>query len=132
MIVNIGVDSADAARFKRLLVRNREHLLTTLFGADERAAMPALNDKREADYMAGRWAAKEAVLKALGTGIGPVELPEVAVFTHESGQPYIMLYGKASRRSQELNIDRWHLSITHVKEIATAYVIGESVSFIEK
>ncbi len=130
MIINIGVDSADAARFKRLLAQNRDQLLTTLFSTEERAAMPALNDKREAGYMAGRWAAKEAVLKALGTGIGPVSLPEVGIFAYASGQPYIVLYGKANVRSQELHINRWHLSITHVKETATAYVIAESVPSI--
>ncbi len=125
MIVNIGIDSAEVARFARLLKKNRAQLLSTLFGADERAAMPVLNEKREAGYMAGRWAAKEAVLKALGTGIGSVELPEVGIFSRQSGQPYIVLYGKAIERSLELEIDQWHISITHVKEIATAYVIAE-------
>ncbi len=126
MIVNIGIDSADVDRFVRLLARNRAHLFSLLFGEDERVAMPTLNSKREADYMAGRWAAKEAVLKALGSGIGAITLPEVGVFAHKTGQPYILLYGKALKRSQNLNIERWHLSITHVKGIATAYVVAES------
>ncbi len=128
MIVNIGIDTADVERFVRLLARNRKQLLSMLFGADERAAMPALNDKREAGYLAGRWAAKEAVLKALGTGIGTIELPEVGIFAHESGQPYIVLYGKAIERSQELKIDQWHLSITHTKELAIAYVVAEKIT----
>ena len=127
MIVNVGIDSADVDRFARLLARDRERLFAALFGETERAAMPALNDKREANYIAGRWAAKEAVLKALGTGIGSVTLPEVGIFARKSGQPYIILYHKALEHSQELGINQWHLSITHVKKIATAYVIAEHV-----
>jgi len=126
MIVNIGIDSADVARFARLLEQDRAQLFSTLFGEDERTALPTLSGKREASYVAGRWAAKEAVLKALGTGIGPITLPDVGVFTHETGQPYVSLYGKALEHSQDMHIDRWHISITHVKDIATAYVIAEN------
>ena len=124
-IVNIGIDSADIKRFERLLAQDRERLFSMLFGIEERAAMPLLNGKREASYMAGRWAAKEATLKALGTGIGPLTLPDVGIFALVSGQPYITLYNEALKHSQELNIDRWHISITHVKKLATAYVIAE-------
>ncbi|MCP4424311.1 MAG: holo-[acyl-carrier-protein] synthase [Chloroflexi bacterium] len=127
MVVNIGVDSADVERFARLLAQDRERLFSTLFGEEERAAMPALNGKREAGFVAGRWAAKEATLKALGTGIGSIALTEIGIFARESGQPYVTLFGRAVERSRELNIDRWHLSITHVKEIATAYVIAERI-----
>lgn len=126
MIVNIGIDSADVTRFARLLEQDRTHLFSTLFGEDERAALPTLAERREASFVAGRWAAKEAVLKALGTGIGPVSLPEVGVFAYETGQPYISLYGKALKHSQDMNIDQWHISITHVKDVATAYVIAEN------
>ena len=124
-IVNVGIDSANVERFAQLLAQDRERLLLMLFGKEERTAMPLLNEKREAGYLAGRWAAKEATLKALGTGIGSATLPDVGIFAHTSGQPYITLYNEALKRSHELNIDRWHISITHVKEFATAYVIAE-------
>jgi len=124
-IVNVGIDSADVARFVRLLAQDRERLFTLLFGKEERAVMPMLNSKREAHYLAGRWAAKEATAKALGTGIGAITFADVGVFSYASGQPYITLYNKAFVRSQSLNIDRWHISITHVRDVATAYVIAE-------
>ncbi len=124
-IVNVGIDSADSARFVRLLAQDRERLFALLFGEEERAAMPTLDGKREARYLAGRWAAKEAVLKALGTGVGLITFPDVGIFSHESGQPYITLYNEATVCGQSLNIDRWHLSITHTKDISTAYVIAE-------
>ncbi len=126
MIVNIGIDSADLARFAQMLSQNRGQLYRTLFCEEERAIMPMLSGEREISFVAGRWAAKEAVLKVLGTGIGPVALPEVGIFVQESGKPTIRLFGKALDHSQRLGIDRWHLSITHERGVATAFVIGES------
>ena len=125
MIYAIGVDSAELSRFERLRAKNRARLLTLLFHTDERAILPDMSDKREISYLAGRWAAKEAVLKALSTGIGPLSLPEIGIFTHQSGQPYITLYGRAKTKAAQLGITHWHLSITHDGGLATAFVIAE-------
>lgn len=125
MIINIGIDSADIDRFEQLLNHNHSRLFSMMFGEEERAAMPTLSGQRRINYVAGRWAAKEAVLKALGTGINSVTLTDVGVFSHQSGQPYIKLAGRAVQRSQALGINHWHLSMTYTKGIATAYVIAE-------
>lgn len=125
MIYAIGVDSAELTRFARLLEKNRDRLLAMLFHADELAVLPEMSCKREISYIAGRWAAKEAALKAFGTGMGALSMPEIGVFTHESGQPYIMLYARAKVRAEQLGIDRWHLSITHDGGLATAFVVAE-------
>lgn len=127
MIVSIGVDTADVERFAKLLAKNRQHLYKTLFCAEELAILPTFSGPREKNYLAGRWAAKEAVLKVLGTGIGPVTMPEVGVFAEPSGKPSIKLFGNALLEAEKLNINRWHLSITHERGLATAFVIGESI-----
>ena len=125
MIFAIGVDSAELSRFERLLKKDKARFLARLFHADELAALPEMSSKREISYVAGRWAAKEAVLKAFGTGIGSLSMPEIGVFTHPSGQPYIILYGRAKQMAAQLGIERWHLSITHDGGVATAFVVAE-------
>ena len=127
MIVNIGVDSADVERFAKLVTKNRQHLYKTLFCEAELAILPTFSGDREKNFLAGRWAAKEAVLKVLGTGIGPVTMPEIAILAQPSGKPQIELFGKALEQGQQLGINRWHLSITHERGLATAFVIGESI-----
>lgn len=76
---------------------------------------------------AARFAAKEAVSKALGTGIGPVGLQEIEVVKGASGQPQIALRGKARQLAQSRNIQRVHISLSHSKAyaIATAVLEGE-------
>ena len=68
MIISVGVDSADVERFAKLLAKNRQHLYKTLFCDEELAVLPIFTGEREKAFVAGRWAAKEAVLKSLGTG----------------------------------------------------------------
>lgn len=76
---------------------------------------------------AARFAAKEAVGKALGTGIGPVGLKEIEVINAASGQPQVALYGKAQELAQSRNIQRVHISLSHSEAyaIATAVLEGE-------
>lgn len=125
MICSIGVDTAEVERFQKLWCQNKERLFGMLFSAAELASMPELSERRAVGYIAGRWAAKEAVLKALGTGMGPVSLPEVEIHTHSSGQPFVQLLGRATTHSQQLGIRQFHLSITHTSTTATAFVIAE-------
>ncbi|OJX46034.1 MAG: holo-[acyl-carrier-protein] synthase [Chloroflexi bacterium 44-23] len=74
--------------------------------------------------LAGRFAAKEAVSKALGTGIGKIRWQEIEILRGESGQPLLHLHGRAQEIAQAKGITGWALSISHGKEIAIAFVVA--------
>jgi holo-[acyl-carrier protein] synthase len=74
--------------------------------------------------LAGRWAAKEAVLKALGVGIGEIPLTDVEVGRRPSGQPDLTLHAAAADAAAARGITRWSLSISHDGDYATATAIG--------
>jgi holo-[acyl-carrier protein] synthase len=76
---------------------------------------------------AARFAAKEAVSKALGTGIGPVGLMEIEILNTENGQPVVVLHGKALQLAADRNIQRVHISLSHSEAyaMATAVLEGE-------
>ena len=76
---------------------------------------------------AARFAAKEAVSKAFGTGIGPVGLMEIEILNAENGQPKVVLHGKALQLAADRNIQRMHISLSHSEAyaMATAVLEGE-------
>ena len=76
---------------------------------------------------AARFAAKEAVSKAFGTGIGPVGLMEIEILNAENGQPKVVLHGKALQLAADRNIQRVHISLSHSEAyaMATAVLEGE-------
>ncbi|MCA9239671.1 MAG: holo-ACP synthase, partial [Planctomycetales bacterium] len=82
--------------------------------------------------LAARWAAKEAVSKALGTGWAPqeaheagwIDWTEIEVVRQNSGQPEVLLHGKARARADALGITGWQLSMSHTREHAVAMVLG--------
>ena len=83
------------------------------------------NPKRYFEHLAGRFAAKEAVLKVLGTGWrGGIAWTDVEVIKEPSGQPRILLAGECERIAHVLGIAHWHLSISHIETHATASAIG--------
>ena len=88
--------------------------------------MPA-GTKRAAAFLAGRWAAKEAAVKALGTGFaGGVAPSDVSVLSLPSGQPFIRFAGRARERAEELGVTSVHVSITHDAGFAAAIVLLET------
>lgn len=76
------------------------------------------------DSLAGRWAVKEAVLKALGVGIAGIPLTDIETDRGPAGEPHLRLRGAALTRSQELGIGQWDVSISHDGDYAMAVVIG--------
>ncbi len=83
---------------------------------------------KAAAYLARQFAAKEAVAKALGTGMrAGVTFPQIGVERLESGAPVIILTGRALERSQKLAIDHWHVSISDEKDYAVAFIVAESM-----
>ena len=126
MIVAIGTDMIEVARIRRAVdhPRTGERFRTRVFTAGE--IEYCLRRNRYAESFAARFAAKEAVMKALGRGFqGGIGWREIEVL-RGTGRPAIRLHGKAARLAEELGITRWHLSLTHTAEQALAWVIAEA------
>lgn len=124
MITGLGVDIVEIDRMKAALER-RPKLKERLFSADERAYC----DKRSRPevHYALRFAAKEAVLKALGTGFSGMRFCDVEVVREASGRPVPHLSGRAAERAEQLGIIEMHLSLsfTHTTAVASAVAITE-------
>ena len=121
-VVGIGVDAVDVERFRAVLAR-RPGLLERLFTAGERAVAARVPDP--APRLAARFAAKEAVLKALGVGIGAAAFHDVEVVRADSGQPRLVLTGTAAALAVGRGVTRWHVSLTHTDAVAVASVVAE-------
>jgi holo-[acyl-carrier protein] synthase len=121
-VCGIGVDAVDVARFRRVLAR-RPNIVDRLFTETERAYAERSRDP--GPRLAVRFAAKEAVLKALGVGVGAAGFRDVEVVRAENGEPGLALSGRAAALSLGRGISRWHVSLTHTDVIAVATVVAE-------
>lgn len=124
MITGIGTDLIEIARIQRAIEKN-PHFMERVYTADEIAYCQ--RKKNAWQSFAARFAAKEAVSKALGTGIGPVGLMEIEIVNTEKGQPMVVLHGKALQLAADRNIQRVHISLSHSEAyaMATAVLEGE-------
>ncbi len=118
MIIGIGTDLIEIERVKKAC--ESQAFYTRCFSIKEQNLIGDNFSKA-----AGNWAVKEAVGKSFGTGISGFGLNEIEVLRNEKGKPYVVLTGKAKLKSQELGIDKIHVSISNTKEYALAYVISE-------
>ncbi|MGC5172963.1 holo-ACP synthase [Micromonospora sp. DT81.3] len=116
MIIGIGVDLVDISRFERSIERT-PRLLERLFSPGERA-LPVRS-------LAARYAAKEALIKALGGSEG-LHWSEIEVTPEESGRPWFTLGGSTAVVVAERGITVIHLSMTHDGGFAVAYVVAEA------
>lgn len=116
MIVGIGVDVVDLARFEGAVART-PGLRARLFAESERE-LPLRS-------LAGRFAAKEALMKALGTPEGLVWI-DIAVLATDGGAPAFVLSGSTAAVVESRGIDALHLSMSHDAGVAIAYVVAES------
>ncbi|MFG2002667.1 holo-ACP synthase [Spirillospora sp. NPDC048911] len=115
VIVGVGIDVVDIARFERSLART-PGLLTRLFTEGERG-LPGRS-------LAARFAAKEALAKALGAPRGLL-WTDAEVRREESGRPVLCVSGTVAAAAAERGVRRWHVSLSHDGGIATAVVIAE-------
>src|SRR5438034_1841314 len=122
-ILGHGIDIVETQRIKHLLDAHGQRFLDRCFTEPEQEYC-ARNQKRYYEHLAGRFAAKEAVLKVLGTGWrGGIAWIDIEVIKDVSGQPQILLTGECLRIATELGIARWHVSISHIETHATASAI---------
>jgi holo-[acyl-carrier protein] synthase len=116
----IGVDIIEIDRIKRAVSRWQDSFLKRIYTQAE------LENHPNASSLAVRFAAKEAVMKALGTGTRGVSWTDIEILTDGDGAPIIQLYGRALRRSTELGLARFDISLSHSKKYAIAFVIGHA------
>jgi holo-[acyl-carrier protein] synthase len=123
-ILGHGIDIVETARIRRLIDQHGPHFLDRVFTLGEQAYCNT-SRKRSLEHYAGRFAAKEAVLKVLGTGWrGGIAWTDIEVVKEPSGQPQVKLTGECARIARERGISRWHISISHIETHATASAIG--------
>ncbi|MHB8503752.1 MAG: holo-ACP synthase [Candidatus Acidiferrales bacterium] len=125
MIIGMGVDLAEVGRIQKAIERHGEPFLRRVYTAGEREYCERFRNKYE--RYAGRFAAKEAAMKALGTGWRRgVRWLDFEVVREKGGRPTIRLDGEAKKIAEELGVKRIALSITHTELQALAQVIFES------
>jgi holo-[acyl-carrier protein] synthase len=118
-----GIDLTEVARIGRMVAEHGEKFLERCFTERERAY--AGDRKRRDEHLAARFAAKEAVLKALGTGWSSgIAWTDVEVVLLPRGQPTVSLSGRAAEVAASLGITTWFLSLTHTETHAMASVIA--------
>jgi holo-[acyl-carrier protein] synthase len=124
-VLTTGVDLVSIPRIERALAQYGERFLTRVYTPAEirwcRGRVPEL---------AARFAAKEAVSKALGVGMRlmsaqGIGFPEVEVSADVLGKPHVVLHGRAAQRAAELGLTEWAISLSHEREMAVAFVVAQ-------
>lgn len=124
--MRIGVDLVPVGRFVRLLADD-EGLADTVFTPREQASCSGR--RREGEHLAARFAAKEAVLKALGTGLGAgMHWTDVEIGSNFRGRPTVALSGAVDRRAGRIGVVELDISLTHTSE----YAMAEAIALLEQ
>ena len=124
MISGIGVDIVEVARLSRAIEKYPTSFIRFVYTEKERKL--AEIRKNSIQFYAGRWAAKEAYVKALGVGIGhQCHWLDIEILNDPHGKPYIKVEGRGLETAQKLNAQVTHLSISHEPTVACAFVVIE-------
>jgi holo-[acyl-carrier protein] synthase len=117
-----GIDLVDLARFEQTLQRQGARFLQRVFTPQE-----LVQFGNHPESLAARFAAKEAVAKALGCGIGDVRWQDIEVLADEQHAPVLTLHATARQRAKSLGLQNWSISLSHSRQqaIALAIAIGE-------
>jgi holo-[acyl-carrier protein] synthase len=123
MIFGHGVDVQDVNRIRKILAFAEEDFLLSTYTRAERET--DCREHERAEFLAGRFAAKEAVAKALGTGfVGVMSFQDVAILRKEGGQPEVVLTGATRDLAARLGVTRWLISISHTEHVAFASALA--------
>lgn len=122
-IIAHGIDLVDFPRIEEMIARHGEKFLARVFTSAEQAY--AQSKRNAVEKYAGRFAAKEAVLKLVGTGWrGKIAWTDIEVTNNASGQPEVSLAGEVRRIAESLGIERISISITHTASFAIASAVA--------
>jgi holo-[acyl-carrier protein] synthase len=124
MALSVGVDLIDIGRIRRAIERWGDRFLSHMYTPVEIAYC-----RGRVPELAARFAAKEAISKALGTGLYGITWTEMEILADRRGKPLVTLYGRALARAQALGLSEWAISLTHSNDQAIAFVAatGEGV-----
>jgi holo-[acyl-carrier protein] synthase len=124
LVLGVGIDVVEIARVRRLMARWQDRFLRRVFTDDELAYALARHDP--AEHLAARFAAKEATLKALGTGLSMgVRWREMEVRRARGQPPTLALSGRTAAVGEARGVRRLHVSLSHDAGLAVAYVLAE-------
>ena len=116
---SVGVDAIEITRIDRVLAQFGRRFLNRVYTTREveycRGRVPEL---------AVRFAAKEAVLKALGTGLRGIGWREIEVIPDRRGKPLVHLHGRAAHRAAEINLTEFAIGLSHSRDLAIAFVVA--------
>jgi holo-[acyl-carrier protein] synthase len=119
-VVGIGIDLVDVAVLEGLLTSGGPAFRDSVWTETEQAEAEGSTER-----LAGRWAAKEAVMKALQCGIGETEPLDIEIATAPGGEPAVVLHGAAKKVARSKQVTAWHVSLSHEHGWATAIAIAE-------
>jgi holo-[acyl-carrier protein] synthase len=117
----IGVDIVEIARLEKAISRWGEDFLCRVYTDSELRLY-----RKQSSSLAARFAAKEAVIKALGNPTKDISLKEIEILSDPGGRPVVNLYGKTQHQAQGLGLDKLAVTLSHSKEYAVAFVSGET------
>jgi holo-[acyl-carrier protein] synthase len=115
----VGIDVIEIDRVKRVLARHPERFLSRVYTPEEVAYC-----RGRVSELAARFAAKEAVMKALGTGARGLAWREIEILPNQRGKPLVYLHGLARERAQRIGLRGVDISLTHSRDLAIAAVVG--------
>ncbi|MCG8529233.1 MAG: holo-[acyl-carrier-protein] synthase [Desulfovibrionales bacterium] len=124
MIVGLGIDTTELDRIRTAYERHKERFTSRILHTNEIAVLP----KHPVPFLAARFAAKEAAVKALGTGFTQgIQFQDIEIQSDISGKPILKLHNKAADVASALSATTYHISLTHGRDTASAVVILESL-----
>jgi holo-[acyl-carrier protein] synthase len=122
MVKGIGVDIIEVVRIKQSIQKYEERFLRRIFTAEERDY--CLDKSKPEIHFAARFAAKEAVVKALGTGLRNMKWVDIEVVNNELGKPEIRLHNQAAIQTQKLEVAEVLISLSHTENYAVAQALA--------
>jgi holo-[acyl-carrier protein] synthase len=118
-MLRVGVDMIEIARIERAISRHGDRFYNRFFTAQEREAC-----HEQPSRLAGRFAVKEAVGKALGTGIGDVNWTDIEIVNDGRGKPELILHNQAEALAAELGLYHWSISLSHTETHAIGFAVA--------